>query len=118
VRFDFPQNGGRFTLTDAKGKYSIDFGMPGWVQSETSMPGTPPTILPGNLLPVKVAGSAAWTDANTLIMTWRYYETPHHDTVTCRFDGDSVEVKFLNSITEKSKSHPETRPALRGKMIT
>ena len=36
-------------------------------------------------------------------MTWRYYETPHHDTVTCHFDGDAVRVEFLGSVAEKSE---------------
>jgi hypothetical protein len=116
LRFDFAHNTCKFTLRSASRNYSVDSGMQQWAYGETSMPGTPPKITVGNLLPVKVAGSAGWTDANTLVLTWRYYETPHHDTVTCRFDGDNVEVKFLNSITEKSASHPEMRPVLSGKV--
>jgi hypothetical protein len=67
---------------------------------------------------VKIAASAAWPDANTLKMLWRYYETPHHDNVTCQFDGDKLTLTWLNSLTEKSASHPETRPVLHGAMVT
>jgi CubicO group peptidase (beta-lactamase class C family) len=115
VRFDFPTDTCKFTLTDANGEYSIKCGLEEWIDGETSMPGTPPKITVGDLRPVKTAARATWTDPNTLRMTWRFYETPHHDTVTCRFDSNSVKVEFLNSITEKSSSHPETRPMLTGR---
>jgi len=49
-------------------------------------------------------------------MTWRFFETPHHDVVTCHFDGDNVRVEFTNSIAQKSPGHPETRPVLRGQL--
>jgi hypothetical protein len=80
------------------------------------MPGTPPKITVKDLRPVRIAASGAWKEDNTFEMTWRYYETPHHDTVTSRFDGNKVRVEFMNSITEKSPSHPETRPVLQGEM--
>ncbi len=34
-------------------------------------------------------------------MMWRYNETPHHDNVTCQFDGDQVKIGFLSSVAEK-----------------
>ena len=74
------------------------------------MPGTPPALTVGNLRPCKIAASARWKDDNTFEMIWRYYETPHHDTVTCHFEGNTVTVQFLNSIP----GHAETRPVLRG----
>jgi hypothetical protein len=49
-------------------------------------------------------------------MVWRFIETPHHDTVTCHFDGDSVRVEFLNSLTQLSASHKEKRPAIEGRL--
>jgi hypothetical protein len=80
------------------------------------MPGTPPKITVGDLRPVKVAARGTWQDDNTWVMTWRYYETPHHDTVTCRFDGNNVKVEFLNSISEISSSHKDSRPILSGRV--
>ena len=49
-------------------------------------------------------------------MIWRYYETPHHDTVTCRFDGDAVEISFMSSIAQKNPKPKDPRPILRGKL--
>ena len=50
-------------------------------------------------------------------MTWRFVETPHHDTVTCHFEGDRLKIEFLNSVTQLSPSHKETRPELMGKVV-
>ncbi|MGA2747216.1 MAG: serine hydrolase [Verrucomicrobiota bacterium] len=105
-----------FTLRDAGGEYPIRCGLGNWVEGQTNMPGTPPKITVKDLRPVRIAASGAWKEDNTFEMTWRYYETPHHDTVTSRFDGNKVRVEFMNSITEKSPSHPETRPVLQGEM--
>ena len=77
------------------------------------MPGTPPKPIAGDLPPAKVAASSAWKSPNTFELTLRYYETPHRDMVTCHFDGDSVQVKFMNSVTEKGArvSRNTPRPA-------
>ena len=45
----------------------------------------------------KIAASASWRDERTLELTARYYETPHTDTLTCLFDGDSVTLSFMSS---------------------
>jgi hypothetical protein len=31
-------------------------------------------------------------------MTWRYLETPHADTVTCRFQGDVLQLQVTSSL--------------------
>jgi len=61
-----------------------------------------------------VAASGIWKDANTFEMLWRYFETPHHDTVTCRFDGDEVKISFLSSIAAM-RNAKDGRPELAGK---
>lgn len=99
-----------FYLTDGKGRHAVQCGPGKWVDGECDMPGTPPKITVGNLRPCKIAASARWNDENTFEMIWRYYETPHHDTVTCHFEGNNVTVRFRNSIP----AHGETRPVLRG----
>jgi hypothetical protein len=105
--------------------HAVTCGLGQWRDGVTAMPGTPPefTELVGRTsppsLPIKVAAAGAWTDENTFVMQWRYYETPHHDTVTCRFEADRVRVEFVNSITAISGgAHPETRPALIGRLGT
>ncbi len=111
VSFRFSGPAFRFFLTDGNGQYAVHCGLGKWVDGECTMPGTPPKITVGDLRPCKIAASARWKDDNTLEMIWRYYETTHHDTVTCHFEGTNVTVQFLNSIP----SHPETRPVLRGR---
>jgi CubicO group peptidase (beta-lactamase class C family) len=95
-----------------KGNSRIECGLGLWLSGTCDVPGTPPKITVGNLAPCKVAASAAWKDTNTFQMIWRYYETPHHDTVTCRFEDRSVTIEFQNSIP----GHKETRPVLRGRI--
>lgn len=101
--------------------HTIACGIGRWRDGETELPGTPPefTELIGTYvsskLPAKLAAAGAWQDADTFRMTWRYYETPHFDTVTLKFAGDRVDVAFLNSLTQMAAAvHPEKRPTLKG----
>jgi CubicO group peptidase (beta-lactamase class C family) len=103
-----------FTVKDSKGEYPIQCGLGRWVEGLSNMPGTPPKITVGNLLPLKIAASGAWRDENTFAMIWRFYETPHSENVTCRFDGDKVTVEFLTSITRISTPHPAPNLVLHG----
>ena len=100
------------------GANAISCGLGTWNRGETAFPGTPPRLISGGKPkePVrsKVAASAAWTDDKTLVMTWRYYETPHHDTVTCRFDGNQVTITFLSSITAMNPKAKDPRAPLVG----
>ena len=83
------------------------------------MPGTPPKLTQGKLGPVsKVAASGTWIDENTFEMAWRFYETPHHDTVTCHFAGDAITVEFLDSLARMSPSKKDKRPPLKGRIPT
>jgi CubicO group peptidase (beta-lactamase class C family) len=115
VSFNFQSNACVFTLTDPTGDHPIKCGARNWVEGETNMPGTPPKLTSGDLGPrSKIAASGTWKDENTFEMTWRFYETPHHDTVTCRFDADKVKVEFMNSVTQNLPTHKEKRPVLQG----
>ncbi|MFC4312073.1 serine hydrolase domain-containing protein [Steroidobacter flavus] len=112
----------KFELATAAGRFDIDCGLGRWSEGTTSMPGTPPEISEligppvGEQPPVKVAAAGVWKDPNTFQMQWRFYGTPHHDVVTCRFDGERVQVEFKNSITALTGGgHPETRPILTGR---
>jgi CubicO group peptidase (beta-lactamase class C family) len=117
VQFDFPGDGSTFTLTDATGAYAIRCGLEKWADGESNMPGTPPKLTVGELRPLKIAASGTWKDENTFVMTWRYYETPHHDTLTAHFDGDNVKVEYLSSIAEKSASRTDSRAPLTGRVV-
>ncbi len=120
LAFNFQNTGSVFRLTDDKGENPIACGQEKWVLGETAMPGTPPKLTSGGAVKTqgrhKVAASGAWKDDHTYEMTWRFYETPHHDTVTCQFKDDEVRVTFLNSITGMNPGGKDKRPVLRGKL--
>jgi CubicO group peptidase (beta-lactamase class C family) len=113
----------RFELVVAGKAYEIRCGFGSWALGMTDMPGTPP-LAPWedykmrSRLPVKVAAACAWREADALQLVWRFYEKGNRDTVTCRFDGDRIEIEFLNSITPIMASHPETRPVLVGRRMS
>jgi len=118
VEFDFEKGNVRSTFTGAQDVYAISSGLGAWEHGETALPGTPPRIISGGAPPVgtraKVAAAGVWKDEHTFEMTWRYYETPHHDTVTCHFDGDKVSVAF-----QASTSHgKDKRPVLQGQVVS
>jgi CubicO group peptidase (beta-lactamase class C family) len=122
VALRFDGDACKFELTTATGSFDVDCGLGRWADGTTSMPGTPPEISElvgppvGPQRPANVGAAGAWKDPNTFQMQWRFYGTPHHDDVTCRFDGDGVQVEFKNSITTLSGGgHPETRPILKGR---
>ena len=120
VKFSIHSDSLAATFRDKNGhSFPVQCGLGRWVESQTSLPGVPPRLTPGDLRPVKVAASAGWIDGDTLQMLWRYYETPHHDKVTCKFDGDNLTLSWMNSIVEKKwNSDHETRPTLHGTIAT
>jgi hypothetical protein len=96
----------------------VDCGIEKWKDGETTMPGTPPKLTQGKLpARSRVAANGAWTDENAFEMTWQYFETPHHDKVTCKFAGDQVSVEFLDSLTAMSPGKKDKRPVLNGTLI-
>jgi len=115
----FESDGARFSLSDATSRYSIPCGLGRWQRSETAMPGMPPRLISGGAppkgTPARVAASGRWADPNTWEMLLRYYETPHHDKVTCQFEGATVRISFLSSIAEMH-GVKDGRPPLEGKI--
>ena len=121
VMFEYRRND--FTVTFANGqiKYPIEGGIEKWAKGETSLPGTPPRLSiigPGKPgVKSKVAASGTWKDENTFEIALRYYETPHRDTVTCRFNGREVEISFLSSIAAMAPMPRDKRGVLRGRYM-
>lgn len=115
VSFAFKDDNCVFTADD----HTLTCGWESWQPGEAAFPGTPPRLISGgqpkNTPLSKIAASATWTDDNTLVMTWRYYETPHSDTLTCKFEGDNVTITFLNSITAMNPKAKDLRAPLKGK---
>jgi CubicO group peptidase (beta-lactamase class C family) len=110
-----------FRVSNATAAFEVQCGLGKWQDGLTNLPGEPPGLLPNggrDSRSIAVAAAGAWKDANTFQMLWRFYETPHRDTVTCSFEGDALQIEFLNSITEGLGPYralrPETRPILKG----
>jgi CubicO group peptidase (beta-lactamase class C family) len=109
-------------MKSGAGVHDLTCGIGKWVDNVTSLPYEPPGILPSHAGPhIKIAAAGAWKNPSTFDMRWQFYELPHHDTVTCRFSENTVEVRMLNSITAMlgpyTSWHPETRPLLKGKTL-
>ncbi len=121
VSFAFTKNACTVTFKDAQQTYPVLCGLSDWQRGETTLPGTPPRLISGGMpkrgTPAKVAARGAWKNDTTFEMAWRYYETPHHDTVTCQFDGDKVTVAFVNSIVQM-RNAKDSRPLLIGQRPT
>ena len=106
-------------LRDAKDVHQLVGGWGRWSRGETTLPGTPPRLITGGASKPgtshKTTGCGAWTDDNTLEVMVRYYETPHHDSLTCRFEGERVQLTFLNSLA-KLRNGKDSRAVLSGRM--
>ncbi len=63
-----------------------------------------------------VAASAAWQDEKTLLLTWRFIETVHGDSLTCIFDDDKLTIKFLFSVN-RLQNKPDDRSDITGKTV-
>jgi hypothetical protein len=115
----FTQEADQWRFTS--GAHRVGCGLNSWHPGQAALPGTPPRLIAGGKPKEptisKIAAHATWVDAATLQMTWRYIETPHHDRVTCRFDGDTVTMTFLNSITAMNPKAKDPRPPLKGRLI-
>jgi hypothetical protein len=64
---------------------------------------------------VRVAATGTWSDPNTFLMTWRFIETAHYETVTCHFTDDGVSIKFENSLSIIGHAK-DPRPVLQSKL--
>ncbi|MFD2934327.1 serine hydrolase domain-containing protein [Spirosoma flavum] len=118
VSLTFGKDGGIFKLQDDQGDHQVLCGVSRWRDSTTTFSVAPltltPTVVPGGNTR-KVAGSGSWQDPNTFVMVWRFIETAHYDTVTCRFGQDGVQVEFQSSLSILNKTK-DKRPVLTGKL--
>lgn len=94
LNFHFMENNYQATLTIAGTDHVYALGAGQWITGETTRLG--PNLLLGarahysGLPPAKVAGCYCWKDDHTLEITLRYIESPHTETMICRFDGDNL----------------------------
>jgi hypothetical protein len=62
-----------------------------------------------------VAASATWQDENTLLLTWRFIETVHGESLTCVFGPDKLTIKFQFSLA-RLQGKPDDRPDISGRI--
>ncbi len=119
--FAFEDGACIFTAKAAAASHVITCGLEDWKRGTAAFPGTPPRLISGGKpkeqAVSKIAAHATWEDENTLVMTWRYYETPHRDTITCKFEGEQLTLGFLSSVAAMSGKTTDSRPVLKGRMI-
>lgn len=117
ISFRFGERGCTF-MADS---WSVECGWEDWRRGETNLPITPPRLITGGKPPAgtlfPVAAHAAWTGGQTLVLTWRYFETPHRDTLTCEFRGDGLTITLRDSITAMNPKAKDKRAPLVGKAV-
>lgn len=121
VKFGFDNNKTTFVISENGTHHVIHCGIGEWKFGKTSIPGSPANVLAGVPLHKKtwkIAASGTWTDDTTFVMTWRFYESPHYDIVTCKFKDEQVHIEFANSVTRIIRQFKDPRPAIQGKLIT
>ncbi len=118
VIFRFSDNQCFFTLKEeGKPDIIIAHGLNEWIREGNYKPS------PHSLFSLRridfdsiVAASATWKDPDTLLLTWRFIETTHGDSLTCIFDKDKLRIKFLFSVN-RLQNKPDDRSDITGKMI-
>ncbi len=117
VSFQFTGDKCLFTLKeDGRSDITITNGINHWIREGNEKP------RPHSLFSLRridfdsiVAASATWQDEKTLLLTWRYIETVHGDSLACTFDDDKLTIKFLFSVN-RLQHKPDDREAVRGRM--
>jgi len=117
VSFKFEGDKCLFTLKeDGKADIVIANGMNHWIREVNLKPSAHSLFSLRRIdFDSKVAASATWQNENTLLMSWRFIETVHGDSLTCNFNGDKVTIKFLFSVA-RLQNKPDDRQDLSGQM--
>jgi CubicO group peptidase (beta-lactamase class C family) len=106
-----------FTLQDDRGEHQVTCGFGRWLESRADLPIQELFLVTTDpRKEMKIAASAAWSDDHTLVMLWRFHETAHYERVTCRFDGDGLQVEFTRSLSIIDPNNKDPRPVLIGKL--
>jgi CubicO group peptidase (beta-lactamase class C family) len=116
IDFRFGDNICKVSMTIDSIRYNYSFGSGQWIDGETSLHG-PNLLLLAKAhfvgLPLsKVTGSYGWKDENTLELVLRYIESPHTETIICKFDKNNVSVGFHYS-NMPGNIQPELKGAIK-----
>ena len=107
ISFKFAGDVCNVILTAGETDYFFSFGNGKWIKGETEKKG--PNLLENarghfaGLGPAKTACSYNWQDENTITLILRYIESPHSETYTCRFEGDSIKAALKTSFAFESE---------------
>lgn len=106
-----------FRLQGDRGEHHVTCGFGRWLEGRVDLPIKELFLVTTDpRREVKVSASAAWSDDHTLVMLWRFHETAHYERVTCRFDGDALQVEFTRSLAVLDANSKDPRPVLKGRM--
>ncbi len=116
MKFQFIDKMCQVSMIINSASYNFSFGSGQWITGETKLPG-PNLLLHAKahfvgLPPSKVVGSFGWKNENTLELVLRYIESPHTETITCKFDMNKVFVDFHYSY-EPNNIQPELKGAVK-----
>jgi CubicO group peptidase (beta-lactamase class C family) len=115
IQFTFADDHCDFTLKEmGKPDIRIRCGLNHWITAGNYKPE------PHSLFSLRridfdsiVAASATWKNDTTLLLTWRFIETVHGDSLTFLFEGDQVTLKFLFSVAQL-QNKPDDRADIKG----
>ncbi|MBA4054897.1 MAG: serine hydrolase, partial [Marivirga sp.] len=118
VSFSFIDNKCVFTLKeDSKPNIVINNGINHWIREGNYKPSAHSLFSLRRIdFDSIVAASATWIDEKTLLLTWRFIETVHSDSLMCLFDGDQVNIRLLFSVAQM-QGKPDDRPGISGRLI-
>jgi CubicO group peptidase (beta-lactamase class C family) len=118
VSFNFTGDACVFTLKeDGKPDIVITNGINNWIRKGNLKPSAHSLFSLRRIdFDSIVAASATWQSENTLLLTWRFIETVHGDSLTCVFDNDKLTIKFLFSVN-RLQGKPDDRKDISGRII-
>jgi CubicO group peptidase (beta-lactamase class C family) len=117
VSFSFSGDRTTFRLMeDGKPDIVITCGMKHWITRGNKKPSAHSLFSLRRIdFDSVVAASATWKDEHSLLLSFRFIETAHGDSLTCIFDGDKLRIQFLFSAARLEK-RPDDRADITGKM--
>ncbi len=89
-------------VQDSAGAYELPMSVGTWSYSETTRKGPYLVARAKNSLnglpPFKVACAYRWLDDGALELTVRYIESPHTETLVCRFTGERIDIDVTTGV--------------------
>ena len=109
LRFDCENGECIMRLQTDTALHTFSLGAGNWKRTSTTKKG--PYLVEGakanrvGIAPYKVDGCYYWKDSSTIVATLRYIESPHMETITCSFNGNSVDIVIADSLNQQGKKY-------------